>query len=263
MKRPLLILCLVLTAVSAAALPPGEYSRVLLPLYLDQPLPGALGSSWTTEFAVHNPTNREWHLEYCRFESCFLDSRSDENLTSGETQTALPERLLRPEPGRGIVMWFKPVGSDPVAPTDALSVQLRAKDLSRQERSAGTEIPVVREAAFRTSTVRLLSVPVDGRFRAMLRIYDVDLDQASFAVRIFDETTGARVSETVVVATLSRPQSARFRFDPAYAQVAELSGAGAQRIRVEVEPLTSGSKFWAFISITNNESQEFTVVTPQ
>ena len=34
-------------------------------------------------------------------------------------------------------------------------------------------------------------------------------------------------------------------------------------LRIDVEPVTTGMRLWAFVSITNNTTQEFTTVTPQ
>jgi hypothetical protein len=34
-------------------------------------------------------------------------------------------------------------------------------------------------------------------------------------------------------------------------------------VQIEVEPMTSGSTFWTFVSVTNNTTQQLTLVTPQ
>ena len=36
-----------------------------------------------------------------------------------------------------------------------------------------------------------------------------------------------------------------------------------RNVRVEIEPLTEGTKFWAFMSITNNKTQQFHTITPR
>ena len=51
-------------------------------------------------------------------------------------------------------------------------------------------------------------------------------------------------------------------FDPAYAQLAELPDTD-NFTRIELVPLTPGVKFWAFLTMTNNTTQEITLVTPQ
>jgi hypothetical protein len=34
-------------------------------------------------------------------------------------------------------------------------------------------------------------------------------------------------------------------------------------VRVEVTPLTAGSRYWAFVSATNNTTNHVTLITPQ
>jgi len=55
-------------------------------------------------------------------------------------------------------------------------------------------------------------------------------------------------------------------------RVYDISGAPAQfrvllakdaAVRVEVTPMTPGSRYWAFVSATNNTTNHVTLVTPQ
>jgi hypothetical protein len=39
--------------------------------------------------------------------------------------------------------------------------------------------------------------------------------------------------------------------------------AGIDRIRVRVSPTTDAQRLWAMISVTNNVTQELTMITPQ
>lgn len=41
-----------------------------------------------------------------------------------------------------------------------------------------------------------------------------------------------------------------------------MSSAGVDRLRIEIESNSSDLVFWAFASVTNNETQHFTAVTP-
>jgi hypothetical protein len=60
-----------------------------------------------------------------------------------------------------------------------------------------------------------------------------------------------------------RPQATP-RFEPAYA---EIGGIGVPpsttRLQFEIEPLTMGAKYWAFVSVTNNDTQPIALFTPQ
>jgi hypothetical protein len=52
---------------------------------------------------------------------------------------------------------------------------------------------------------------------------------------------------------------------PAYAQVSisDLPEVrGVETIRVEISPQTPGMRYWAFVSVTNNETQHVTNIAP-
>ncbi len=35
----------------------------------------------------------------------------------------------------------------------------------------------------------------------------------------------------------------------------------AQKVRIEIEPQTTGIRYWAFVSVTNNETQQITTLS--
>ncbi|HET9866941.1 MAG TPA: hypothetical protein VFQ06_06590, partial [Nitrospira sp.] len=60
----------------------------------------------------------------------------------------------------------------------------RIRDVSRSDRWAGSAVPVIREDAMATDTVRLLNVPIDSSFRNVLRVYALpDVPQAEVELR--------------------------------------------------------------------------------
>lgn len=267
-KEPIVTKRLFLSVIALAiSLPVIAGDRILLPLYTPQPIPGALGSQWETKLTVFNPSLDTYAIEVCSDPRpdavCEAGpSYPDLFVTPGEIQTRLPGDYPVKSGLTGYVLYFKRTqGTGAETP---LAVQLRARDLSRNASSAGTEIPVIRESDFREGATHLLSVPTDPRFRALLRVYEMNLDSASFRIRVFDEASGEMLREATI--TLETPPQGPFRFQPGYYQSAELlappaAGSGAL-LRVQIEPLTSGSRSWAFVSITNNITQEFTLITP-
>ena len=152
-----------------------------------------------------------------------------------------------------------------------LSMSLRLWELSRQSVDAGVEIPVIRSSELRTTTTELMSVPLHGNFRLMLRVYDTVHKEARFRVRIYAQEEGIGDSvpliETELVATTAG--EGPFRLEPAYAQYSGIESLllnpvpRPDFVRVKIEPLTEGSMFWALVAITNNETQRVTLVTPQ
>jgi len=266
MKKLLAVLIITLAAQRAAA-----YVRVLLPLYIPQPVSGAYGSLWQSQFAVHNGSAiRPYIIEPCP-DGCPANLFADEELVPNETETVLPVRYPAPTNGiAGAVLYLSPEpasGDQPGAPADdasSVAFQLRIADLSRSAIAAGTEIPVVRESEFRTSTVHLLNIPTDPKFRLALRIFEMNLDRADFTVRVIDQATNAVLASSLV--TTSAPPQPALRFTPGFAEMNNILSSltnAPQNIRVEIEPVTSGLAFWAYVSITNNDSQQITLVTPQ
>lgn len=106
-------------------------------------------------------------------------------------------------------------------------------------------------------------MPTDSRFRQILRIYGFDPARPGLVeVRFFAED--ATLIATKQVALTNVHQDPRF---PTYGEIAWLTGelpeiAAEDRVRIEIVPLTPGLRLWAFVSVTNNETQHVTVVTP-
>jgi hypothetical protein len=263
MIRNLLVgVLLSLAALQSSAAPP--YARVLLPLYISQPVPGAYGSLWQSQLVIHNGSDRDFTIEICApQESCELGRTADEDLQPNETQAGLPARYPTPaNPVAGAVVWLL-VNGAPADNAESVAFQLRVADLSRSATAAGTEIPVVRENDFHAGTIHLLNIPTDQRFRLALRIFEMNLAGADFNVRIFDQSTDTLLSQSDVSTTLSGvPQ----RFTPGFVEMDNLVNglpAVPAALRVEIEPITPGVAFWSYVSITNNDSQQITLVTPQ
>jgi len=111
-------------------------------------------------------------------------------------------------------------------------------------------------------------VPTDGNFRESLRIYDVDSASDSlFHVEIFDETTGQRIVDDIRPVQPS-PDPGPASFVPSVVEISSLTSTypeafTARSVAITVTPLRSSTRFWAFVSVTNNETQQVTTITPQ
>lgn len=243
------------------------WQRVLLPVYVTGQVPGSNGSLWTTDFWIRNNSGNPedsaalapWS---CEGQVCPPVFPSQRPLRAGETLHNIPPFFRAPTDNPARLLYI----TRSVFPK--VSMNLRVADVSRGGLNAGTEIPIVRDEAFATSTIQLMNVPVDARFRLLLRVYDVTPSPAQFQVNVWtlpEGTTAPRfVSSTQLVAT--SPQTGEFRDLPSYAQLdlaAAIPSGTAGPLRIEVAPLSQGSRFWAFVSITNNETQLVTLVTPQ
>ena len=150
-----------------------------------------------------------------------------------------------------------------------IETSLRVFDISREATSFGTTVPVIDETAAITTTVNLLGISSDARFRSLLRVYDFDPNAShSVTVRVYRSTSpdvaatpDALVREMTLALSPGDDLSGNF---PGYAQL-DLTPiiAGAEATyRVEISPATDGLRFWAFVSVTNDDTQHVTVVTP-
>lgn len=222
--------------------------RYLLPVFTPA-VHGAFGSEFHTELhvanRVHVPATMFFVYPDCRV-SC---------PTVGAVPVP-PDGELGPSafqysgnPGRFVYV-MSPAPS-------ALSMNLRVHDVTRDDKSFGVEIPIVREDEFLADTVVLAGVPTDARFRNTLRIYS---DDANFVT----VTVEGRPPVTVPLTS-----DFRDRDDPPYAAFTNFPvDAGTVRVTIQGPPLPPippfiPSKLWAFITVTNNETQIISTITPQ
>jgi hypothetical protein len=155
---------------------------------------------------------------------------------------------------------------------DRIHINARVYDDTRLASTAGSEIPVARDEDFKNGLISLLNVPAGTGYRQMLRVYDThETDATTVTVSVFaDDEITPRVTQTLALETLEQTQlttSARLYTRPRYAQLdlraLDAQLAGARLLRIEVEPVTPGSRIWAFATATNNETHHVTVLSPQ
>ena len=270
--RVLLTLILLLPSLVAIASHTGqrEYTRFLVPL-IARNVPGAHGSLWTVDTWIHYDGETEAFILPTPF--C-LGILCPDGLTV-EPGLA-PFRLEHP--GLGEPGLLVHVESDH---GDDFQFSSRVQDVSRSAVTAGAAVPVVREDAMHTGTVRLLNVPVDEVFRSTLRVYALpDLREGEVEVRYYLMPVfgGSSVDLRRV---LLREERVTLR-DPAANEIPRRVGSAVlgplfaetenvaafpelpvgSAIWIEVVPVTPGLRIWAMVSITNNVTQQVTLVTP-
>jgi hypothetical protein len=233
------------------------FEPILLPLALRPAHPGTGGALWVTELTLRNDSTARVRFEptVCGPVEC-PDIRLEPGTTVLNPLTSYAAPDERTPPGR--MLYLERPGADLV------SLGLVLKDLS-QTSPWGTQIPVVREREFYSTTIQLLNVPIDPLVRQTLRIYDVDAKNATFTVRLYDLETDAPLGEEIVRA------SGGYIGDvpeiPSYAQLDRLSDRfpgthSATRVRIEITP-NEPARFWAFASVTHNVTQHVTLVVPE
>lgn len=144
----------------------------------------------------------------------------------------------------------------------SLALSSRIRDLSRQAQSAGTAIPIVRERDWRLRALRLINIPNDDRVRMTLRVWS-DHD-APVTVFISLGAPGAP-SEASTTRTLTRDRDGV----ALYAQIdldalsARVRSDQARYVRIQSSDGDPDVRLWALISITNNDTQHVTIISPQ
>lgn len=244
----------------AEAVAASTYERILLPVYGPR-VAGAYGSSWEVETWVHysgpEPTEGVPRLAVCQI-TC-----------PGPTWSFLPdEQPVRVETayvGSSLLLYVDSTLAD------FFHVSSRVKELSRGV-GLGTDIPVVRESQMGEAPLHLLNVPLNLASRATLRIYalpevlDPEVEVSYF--RMPDVPTEA----PPVLRRTERVRLQRFEATEGYLihpSSATLTGlewlpelADDAATWVVITPLTPGLRIWGIVSVTDNASQQVTLITP-
>jgi hypothetical protein len=248
-----------------------NFVQYLVPI-TSRNVPGAHGSLWTSELIVHNGWPEPVPLQSCAQPiigtppprwPCSVPGGASAQLKFGfDGSFGVGAFIYVPRPLARLVEF-----------------QLLVRELSRENDGWGAEVPVVPLEAFRqprtdgvVDRIRLLNVPVDSRYRPTLRIYSVDTESARAQLKVYAESDGRLLEARQV--ELSGGSMYDSRVDtPAYAQLDPFTdgvrAAGETRVRLEIEYLPPAlvdapwfRPIWAFLSITNNVTQEVTVITP-
>ena len=257
------------TAVFSAE-DPITYTRFLVPLNVAR-APGAYGSIWELESWVHYAG----------------DALAEIVPSPGICVVTCPVGLSRAvfEPGWSPLPVFDFVDVPTWAESGVLyhvdsryaqhiTFASRIRDISHEAETTGTEVPVIREEGLSTRPVRLLNVPITASSRNMLRIYALpEVADPEVDVRFYRNPEHSSGIDRSIVLLSSRrialrtfPALEGFLLQPSFAQIGaweslpELSGERA--VWIEVAPVTPGLRVWAFVSVTNNETHQVTIVTP-
>ena len=238
--------------------PEQAFERILVPLFT-APVQGAFGSIFRTELWLANkglvdPLRIHGLEPVCDLSTCVpFDLHFPIELGRPQSMLIAPGEVIKPgTPGRFLHV--------PTSQVHSLAMNLRVHDTTRSALNFGTEIPVVREREFVKDRILLTGVPGDSRFRNTLRVY-------------------ATAPMTVEVKFGDLPQVERIHltagendFSPAYAQFGTFPVIeGTYPVTISAEVCNLGAPcpgigetdFWAFISVTNNETQLISTITPQ
>ncbi len=279
--QQVMVLALLAVAGTTQAQPISQtpYERVLVPITVSAPLPGAYGSVWTTALTVRNDSDEAVVVTTTPVALC------------GECPPVPPRTtfnfpLVVPDQNLGAFVYVGSPGFGKV------TFMLRVQDVSRQAQTWGTQIPVVRERNVYTGKLQLLDIPVDSHSRSALRVYDFDppapAAPRAVRLRIYDmcgigpidsHCSNDPLVDSVLTLATTPESSEAYPDHPAGAMIGNLIDAFPQlasvpptvlpsgkfrpaSVRIDIDAFSPGLRFWAFVSATNNETQHVTTIAP-
>jgi hypothetical protein len=250
-----LLIVLMATSLMAQPVLQPPYERVLIPVFITGSIPGAFGSLWTTQLTVRNESNEAVVVTNLPVALCGACPPAQPRSTF-----SLP--LVVHNPNAGVFLY---VGKPGLGKVD---FALRVQDVSRQAQTWGTALPVVREKDVHSDSIQVLDIPTDSQFRSALRVYDFDTPADRMVrLRIFALGGNTPLVDTALTLTGPPQDYPTYPDRPGIAMISDLVGAfpqlaGVQRLRIVLDSMTDGLQFWAFVSVTNDETQHVTAITP-
>lgn len=251
---------LAVAEINPAAPPSVVWERILIPL-TGTDVPGANGALWRTETTAVLLAETAVHPDFCTLGplSCLtplpVNVAFDAQFLGRYVRGTWPNgQFLYLRAGEGA----------------KLRLNSRVYDVARAEQTAGAEIPIVREHEFSAEPLAITGIPLASHYRHTLRVYDLDgRDGARVAIRLYassETTPRASTTGTLVLPANAIDLDPGQPAFPAYLQLDPLtldSLAGAETMRIDIEPLDANLRLWAFVSVTNNQTHHVTTFSAQ
>ncbi len=154
----------------------------------------------------------------------------------------------------------------PKALDASVDMELRVRDLSRDNKGLGSEVPIVPATAF-SNPVRLIDIPNDPRFRVSLRVYGAtSTSPVPIHYRVLSGGSNSIVAAGDAALSIY-PFVGDLPVNPSYAQLDPMSNAvrasSETSLRIEVSTPGSQTPLWAMASITNSDTQQVTIISPR
>jgi len=219
-----------------AAADPAVFDPILFPVSFAGP--GALGSQWLTESFIYANGSPSFFRDPLPCNGC------SNSLSTGTKQ------LINDGNPWGHVLYAVR------GTAESLAFASRIRDTSRQSQTAGTEVPVVRERDFRNQ-LRFLNIPVDPRYRVMLRLWSLS-DSGQFSVIV--DSTPAQFQGLTVAKIPGTSMS--FGSMDVTSLLAKAGNNPTNLTVVTSSSLAIPPPIWGMVSITNNDTQQVTIVSP-
>jgi len=224
-----------------AATDPAVFEPILFPLSFQGP--GAFGSQWTTDNFVLAGSSAAYFRDPLPCTGCSTKLTANAQLANNGNPWGHVLYALR-------------------GTTASSDFSSRIRDTSRQSSTAGTEVPVVRERDFR-GQLRFVSVPVDARYRTTLRLWALD----NFPQLVVQVDPGTNIVAPLAITLI--PGTSMYFGSADLTPL--LPQAKTTPVNVTIFPSGFPSvltpvlfpPIWGMLSITNNDTQQVTILSPQ
>jgi hypothetical protein len=235
--------------------PEAAYERILVPLLIP-PAAGAFGARFETELTLSTRQPLSQVTVHGLNATCLnlpcVRAGKDTVHVGFDYNSITPDGwvLYEGTPGR-----FLYVRKDKLP---ELYGHLRVRDVTRERENLGTEIPLVRSGTFTTGDLMLRNEHPGPDYRTTLRIYAPEAAGLSVSIRDWDGNVTTRDIVLTAGATI---------YEPAYAVIGDFP-ANWMSVLISPPPpppvdVNHIVPYWAFVSVTNNETQMITTITPQ
>lgn len=250
MRVPVLVLSLAL-GLSATA---QEYEQVLLPV-APSLVYCAMESRYETRLIAFND-HAVAASRFCADDRCHeLAPKSGSEITNDAAGNApLPVWLYLPKE---------------TANSMRLSLTVEASSKEHPEDRGFTELPVVRASEFTEGKLQIVGLRMDPGFRQTVRMFGLDGAMSGYVMmRAYKLSSNELLFEwPFYVGPISDEHTADGKLlRPAFGMECDISAylhSYGQKIRIDLESMTRGLKYWAFLSVTNSKTQHFYTVLPR
>lgn len=257
----ILLVVAVVPAVGASSLDIDQdgFVTILLPIAMasHHVLPGGYGSQWAEELWLYNASSTwSYPLQYA---------------------AAGPTPLSRLDPGELARHWsfasnnlYGAILLIPAPAAEDFHISARLVELSRNAQPTGVEIPVVPEGSSLNRETWILGVPAGEGIRSTLRVFSLQPGKPTTLAATFHDAEGKVLTGTTLAPGLDpaaprpneSPQTAGM--DAVFDLTATIPAlAGADYFSIQLSPVGDPGQFWAFVTVTHNETQHVLFLTPK
>jgi len=260
MIRKILISLCIAWAIPAFAADTNHDGRetILLPLAFRNgvTVSGAFGTQWRGEVWMTNAS--QFPVDLQTAVACNINECGAPYPASFASRLDMP---LPSNPDGGLLL------TPSVDQASFVVFSNRMFEVTRHPQPQGIELPVVREGQFLTSATTLTGVPTGAPVRIALRLYDPRRVTGN-SIKIEVIGPDATVLGSTTLTTTVPSSSFEDLLRPGFAAIHDLASLfpavnTVPFVQVRVTPVTPNAEYWAMASVTDNDTQQVLLITPQ